>query len=71
MKFLEIFKEVSQYSYTMILWKLRKSDLLLLNNNELFSLKSPYACKYMVNKTPTFSFQLNLSLTKCTKQHLN
>ena len=38
MKFLEIFKEVSPYSYIMILWKLRKSDMLLFNYNESFSL---------------------------------
>ena len=25
----------------------------------------------MVNKTSPFSFQLNLSLIECTKQHLN
>ena len=31
MKFIEILKDVSPYSYIMILWKLRKSDLFLLN----------------------------------------
>ena len=40
-----IFKEVSPYSYIIILWKLRKSDMLLLNYNESLSLKSPYVCK--------------------------
>ena len=30
-EFLKIFKEVSPYSYIMILWKLRKSDMLLTN----------------------------------------
>ena len=44
-KFLEIFKEVSPYSYIMILRKLRKFDMLLLNYNESFSLKSLYVCK--------------------------
>ena len=44
-KFLEIFKEVSSYSYIMILWKLQKPEMLLLNYNELFSLKYPYVCK--------------------------
>ena len=33
------------YSYTMILCKLRKSGVLLLNYNESFSLESPYVCK--------------------------
>ena len=38
----------------MILWKLRKSDMILLIYSESFSLKtkvkSPYVCKWMVNK---------------------
>ena len=45
MKFLEIFKEVFPYTYLVILWKLRKSDMFLLNYIESFSLKSPYVCK--------------------------
>ena len=40
-----IFNEVSPYTCIMILWKLRKSDMFLLNYNESFSLKSPYVCK--------------------------
>ena len=31
MKFLEILKEVSPYTNMMTLWKLQKSDMLLLN----------------------------------------
>ena len=50
---------------------MQKSVVLLLDYNESFSLKYPYVCKRMVNKTQPFSFQLNLPLTKCTKQHLN
>ena len=64
MKFLEIFKEVSPYSYIMILWKLRKSDMLSLNDNESFSLKSPYDCIYMDNKTPHFSFSVKFIYNK-------
>ena len=51
--------------------KVAKTGMFLLNSIESFSLKSPYVCKQMVNKTTSFSLEFNLSLTKCTKQHSN
>ena len=71
-KFLKIFKEVSPYTYTMILWKLRKSDMFLFNYIKSFFSKAPLCLQTngKQKKTP-FSFQSNLYLTKGTKQHLN
>ena len=53
------FKEASPCSYKMFLWKLRKTDMFLLNYFESLSLKSLYVCKYMYIKKnhqlPVFS----------------
>ena len=71
MEFIDIFKEVSQYTYLMILWKLRKSDIFLLNYNESFSLKSPYVCKFNGKQNTTFQFSITLISKENVKQHLN
>ena len=49
--------------------KVVKIGMFLLNYIESISRKYLYVCKLMENKTPPFSFQMNLSLTKCTKKH--
>ena len=58
MKFLENFKEVSQYTYLMILCKLQKSDMSSLNYIESFSLKSPDVCKLNGKQNTTFQFSV-------------
>ena len=57
-KFHEIFTEVSPYTYLMILWKLWKSDMFLLNYIESFSLKSPYVCKFNGKQNTAFQFSV-------------
>ena len=64
MKFLEIFKEVFQYTYLMILRKLRKFDMFLLNYIESFSQKSPYVCKFNGKQNTTFQFLVTLISNK-------
>ena len=71
MEFIDIFKEVFQYTYLMILLKLRKSDIFLLNYNESFSLKSPYVCKLNGKQNTTFQFSITLISKENMKQHLN
>ena len=56
----------------MILWKMQKSEMFLLNYIEPFSLKVSLCLQINGKQNTTFSFSVKVFvLTKSTKQHLN
>ena len=64
MLFFENFKEVSPYSYIMIMWKLRKSDVFFIKLQRIVFIKVSLCLQINGKQNTTFQFSVKVIYNK-------